>query len=215
MRRAIVLIVLAWCWAWSGAAQAQSCDLTGSSTTIDFGTINPLLPADTLNSGGLIKLNCSGLSLFTRVCISLGTGNTSPSIAARAMGNGSYRMNYNLYTDPGYSNIWGNATTSAPTSQLLTGIGAGSVSATVYAKLPGGQNTVTIVNNADTQYMESYATTTQAKVDVQTFPLIGLLLNCPLSSPSLTLQIPLTVRRWCRRTAPFPPPTWCFRRRGC
>ena len=113
------------CWAWSGAAQAQSCDLTGSSTTIDFGTINPLLPADTLNSGGLIKLNCSGLSLFTRVCISLGTGNTSPSIAARAMGNGSYRMNYNLYTDPGYSNIWGNATTSAPTSQLLTGIGAG------------------------------------------------------------------------------------------
>ena len=100
------------------------------------------------------------------------------------MGNGSYRMNYNLYTDPGYSNIWGNATTSAPTSQLLTGIGAGSVSATVYAKLPGGQNTVTIVNNADTQYMESYATTTQAKVDVQTFPLIGLLLNCPLSSPS-------------------------------
>ena len=139
MRRAIVLIVLAWCWAWSGAAQAQSCDLTGSSTTIDFGTINPLLPADTLNNGGLIKLNCSGLSLFTRVCISLGTGNTSPSIAARAMGNGSYRMNYNLYTDPGYSNIWGNATTSAPTSQLLTGIGAGSVSATVYAKLPGGR----------------------------------------------------------------------------
>ena len=194
MRRAIVLIVLAWCWAWSGAAQAQSCDLTGSSTTIDFGTINPLLPADTLNSGGLIKLNCSGLSLFTRVCISLGTGNTSPSIAARAMGNGSYRMNYNLYTDPGYSNIWGDATTSAPTSQLLTGIGAGSVSATVYAKLPGGQNTVAIVNNADTQYMESYATTTQAKVDVQTFPLIGLLLNCPLSSPSLTLQIPLTVK---------------------
>ena len=110
------------------------------------------------------------------------------------MGNGSYRMNYNLYADPGYSNIWGDATTSAPTSQLLTGIGAGSVSATVYAKLPGGQNTVAIVNNADTQYMESYATTTQAKVDVQTFPLIGLLLNCPLSSPSLTLQIPLTVK---------------------
>ena len=33
------------------------------------------------------------------------------------MGNGSYRMNYNLYADPGYSNIWGDATTSAPTSQ--------------------------------------------------------------------------------------------------
>ena len=103
------------------------------------------------------------------------------------MGNGSYRMNYNLYTDPGYSNIWGNATTSAPTSQLLTGIGRGRCRRP--SILPGGQNTVTIVNNADTQYMESYATTTQAKVDVQTFPLIGLLLNCPLSSPSLTLQI--------------------------
>ena len=193
MRRAIVLIVLAWCWAWSGAAQAQSCDLTGSSTTIDFGTINPLLPADTLNSGGLIKLNCSGLSLFTRVCISLGTGNTSPSIAARAMGNGSYRMNYNLYTDPGYSNIWGNATTSAPTSQLLTGIGAGSVSATVYAKLPGGQNTVTIVNNADTQYMElRHDHAGQGgRADLSAHRAAPEL---PAEFALLTLQIPLTVK---------------------
>ncbi|MBR8657402.1 spore coat U domain-containing protein [Achromobacter sp. Marseille-Q0513] len=192
MRRAIVLIVMAWCWA--GAAQAQSCNLSGSATTIDFGTINPLLPTDTLNSGGLIKLDCTGLSLFTRVCISIGVGTTSPSIAARAMGNGSYRMNYNLYTDSGYSNVWGAATTTAPTSQLLTGIGAGSVSATVYAKLPGGQNTVAIVNNADTQYMESYTTAAQAKVDVQSFPLSGLLQNCPLSAPSQTLQIPLTIK---------------------
>ena len=72
MRRAIVLIVLAWCWAWSGAAQAQ----LRPDRQFDHHRLwhdQSLLPADTLNSGGLIKLNCSGLSLFTRVCISLGT----------------------------------------------------------------------------------------------------------------------------------------------
>ena len=56
------------------------------------------------------------------------------------MGNGSYRMNYNLYTDPGYSNIWGNATPRRLRRSAADRHRAGSVSATVYAK-PGGQNT--------------------------------------------------------------------------
>ena len=53
MRRAILLVAIVFAWAWAGAAQAQSnCNLSGSSTTIDFGAVNPLLPGDTLNSGG-------------------------------------------------------------------------------------------------------------------------------------------------------------------
>ncbi len=193
MRQAIALIILACCGAWAGAAQAQSCNLTGSSTTIDFGAVNPLLPADTYNNGGLIDVNCSGLFFSTRICISLEIGNTSPSIAARAMGNGAYRMNYNLYTDVGYTTVWGDATTSPPTSQLLNVLGNGSVSVPIHAKLPGGQTSVSTVGNADTQYLETYGGVS-ARVDVETGLLFGAFVNCPLSSPGATLSIPLTVK---------------------
>ena len=152
MRRAILLIAIVFSWAWAGAAQAQAnCNLSGSSTTIDFGAVNPLLPADTYNNGGLIDVNCSGLYFTTRICISLEIGNTSPSIAARAMGNGVYRMNYNLYTDAGYTTVWGDATTSPPTSQVLNVLGNGSIMVPIYAKLPGGQTSVSTVGNVDTQ----------------------------------------------------------------
>ena len=113
------------------------------------------------------------------MCISLGTGNTSPSIAARAMGNGSYRMNYNLYTDPGYSSVWGAATTSPPTSQVLTDVIDASLSVPIYAKLPGGQTSVSTVGNADTQYQEIYSGAS-VHVEVQTalFFLIRSIVRC-------------------------------------
>ncbi|AUT45656.1 spore coat U domain-containing protein [Achromobacter sp. AONIH1] len=194
MRRAILLVAIVFAWAWAGAAQAQSnCNLSGSSTTIDFGAVNPLLPGDTLNSGGLIKVNCLFLFLGTRVCISLGTGNTSPSIAARAMGNGSYRMNYNLYTDPGYSSVWGAATTSPPTSQVLTDVIDASLSVPIYAKLPGGQTSVSTVGNADTQYQEIYSGAS-VHVEVQTALFFPDSVNCPLSSPTWVMTMPLTVK---------------------
>ncbi|MBR8657634.1 spore coat U domain-containing protein [Achromobacter sp. Marseille-Q0513] len=191
MKRAIALVVIA--LGWAGAAQAQTCNLTGSSTTIDFGVVNPLLPANTLNNGGLIKVTCSGLFLATRICISLETGNTSPSIAGRAMGNGAYRMNYNLYTDSGYSNVWGDATTSPPTSQVINVFGSGSISVPIFAKLPGGQISVSTVGNADTQYLEIYSGTS-ARVDVDTGLFFPDAINCPLSFPGATLNIPLTVK---------------------
>ena len=79
MRRVILLISIALACAWAGAAQAQSnCNLTGSVTTIDFGAVNPLLPGDTFNSGGLIKVNCALLLLGTRVCISIGVAIPAP-----------------------------------------------------------------------------------------------------------------------------------------
>ena len=195
MRRAILLIAIVFSWAWAGAAQAQAnCNLSGSSTTIDFGAVNPLLPADTYNNGGLIDVNCSGLYFTTRICISLEIGNTSPSIAARAMGNGVYRMNYNLYTDAGHTTVWGDATTSPPTSQVLNVLGNGSIMVPIYAKLPGGQTSVSTVGNVDTQYLETYGGVS-ARVDVETGLLFfGAFTNCPLSSPDTTLSIPLTVK---------------------
>ena len=181
MRRAILLVAIVFAWAWAGAAQANR-------TAICRAVRPPLTSAPSIpcfrgyaQQRGLIKVNCLFLFLGTRVCISLGTGNTSPSIAARAMGNGSYRMNYNLYTDPGYSSVWGAATTSPPTSQVLTDVIDASLSVPIYAKLPGGQTSVSTVGNADTQYQEIYSGAS-VHVEVQTalFFLIRSIVRCPL-----------------------------------
>ena len=71
--------------------------------------------------------------------------------------------------------------------------GRGFLSVPIYAKLPGGQTSVSTVGNADTQYQELYGGTS-VDVEVQTGLLVPSLVNCPLLSPGWTLNIPLTVK---------------------
>lgn len=182
---------------YAGASQASSCALTAGTTgTMDFGTINPLLPADTVNDGGQVAVTCTftALGLFARLCFNLGVGSASASTNPRTLGAGTNRMNYNLYTDAARTQVWGAATATGPTSVLLTGpiiIGGGPVSTTFrfYGKVPGNQPLVSTVNNADTVYSETYSST--ASVDV-VFGLAGLG-SCPVT-PAQQIQIPLTAR---------------------
>ena len=197
MRIALLLAAMGVCAGYAGSARANTCALSaGTTATLDFGTVNPLLPGDTVADGTVaVTCNFSLLAIGARLCFSLGVGNTSPSIAARALGAGTNRMNYNLYTDAARTQIWGAATVSPPTSQTLTGplLGGGNVSTTFrfYGKLPGGQSTVPTVGNANTVYSETYATT--GRLDVL-FGLLSGLSNCPLAAPTQRITIPLVVR---------------------
>ncbi|MFA1682859.1 Csu type fimbrial protein [Achromobacter dolens] len=179
-------------------ARASSCSLgAGTTSTINFGSVNPLLATDTFADANSVVVNCNftALALGARLCFYMGVGNTSPSTAARALGAGALRMNYNLYTDSGHTQVWSTAGTTAPTSVLLSGPAlGGNASATFsyYAKLPGGQNTVSTVGNANTLYSESYTTT--GYVDIAIGLLASLLVNCPLAAPTQRLSIPLTVQ---------------------
>lgn len=180
-------------------ARATSCSLGAATTgTVNFGAVNPLLSADTFADSNSVAVTCNftALAFGARLCFSAGVGTTSPSTAARALGAGSYRMNYNLYTDSGHSQVWSNATTSAPTSVLLAGpvltTGPASTSFSYYAKLPGGQTTVSTIGNANTLYSETYSTT--VRVDIAWGLLSTLLVNCPIAAPSQTLFVPLTVQ---------------------
>ena len=179
-------------------AQASSCSLgAGTTSTINFGTVNPLVSTDTFADANSVVVNCNftALALGARLCFYMGVGTTSPSTAARAMGAGAFRMNYNLYTDSGHSQVWSTAGTTAPTSILLTGPAlGGNASATFsyYAKLPGGQHTVSTVGNANTLYSETYTTT--GYVDIAIGLLASLLVNCPIAAPTVRLSIPLTVQ---------------------
>lgn len=183
---------------WSVDAQATTCALgAGTTNTVNFGTVNPLLPGDTFADSNTVVVTCNftALALGARLCFNAGVGSTSPSVAARAMGAGAFRMNYNLYTDSGHNQVWGTATTTAPTSVLLVGPALGgnaSASYSFYAKLPGGQTTVSTIGNANTTYSETYTTT--ARVDIAVGLLATLLINCPIAAPFQTLSIPLTVQ---------------------
>lgn len=184
---------------WSADAQATTCSLAaGSVSTVSFGTVNPLLSADTFADSNTVTVTCNftALALGARLCFNAGVGTISPSTAARALGAGAFRMNYNLYTDSGHSQVWSAATTSAPTSVLLSGPALGgnaSASFLFYGKLPGGQSGVSTIGNANTLYSESY-TGTAAYVDVSVGLLATLLINCPIAAPTFRIPIPLTVQ---------------------
>lgn len=198
MKALMFALGLALALGWSADAQATTCSLGTSTNLVSFGTVNPLVATDKYADSNTVVVTCNftALALGARLCFSAGIGTTSPSIAARALGAGSFRMNYNLYTDSGHSQVWGAATSTAPTSLLITGplLSTGSVSGSFpfYAKLPGGQTTVAVVNNTDTLYSEAYSTT--VKVDIAYGLLATLLVNCPIAAPMQTLFVPLTVQ---------------------
>ncbi|WP_313623820.1 spore coat U domain-containing protein [Achromobacter sp.] len=216
--KAGLLMAVALSAGYAETAHASSCTLgAGTTGTMDFGMVNPLLPGDTVNDGGQIVVTCNftALALGARLCFSLGVGNTSPSVAARAMGAGANRMNYNLYTDPARTQIWGAATPGRPTSVMLTGplLGGGNVSTTFrfYGKIPGGQSTVPTVANANTPYSETYATT--GRLDVL-FGLLSGLSNCPLAAPTQRITIPLVVRTTVQKNCTISATDMAFPARG-
>jgi spore coat protein U-like protein len=54
---------------------------------------------------------------------------------------GSSHLNYNLYLDSAYTQIWGDGTGGTVTkSDNIGGLLGSSISYTVYGRLPGGQN---------------------------------------------------------------------------
>jgi spore coat protein U-like protein len=217
MRIVPVLAALALCAGCAESAQASSCTLSsGTTSTLNFGTVNPLLPGDTVADGQIaVTCNFTALAIGARLCFSLGVGNTSPSIAARAMGAGTNRLSYNLYTDAARTQVWGAARAGQPTSATLTGplLGGGNVSTTFrfYGKLPGGQSTVPTVGNANTQYSETYATT--GRVDVL-FGLLSGLATCPLASPTQRITVPLVVQSTVQKNCTISATDMAFPARG-
>ncbi|ESZ69607.1 MULTISPECIES: spore coat protein U domain-containing protein [unclassified Mesorhizobium] len=129
-------------------ARAQSCSYT--VTSMNFGLIDTL-SGTAATSTATLSMNCSGSLPFllpVLVCphFASGTGGAS-SAAARQMANGANSLNYQLYSDPGMSVVWGSynwAYASRPPPQTLNPnlFGNSSGTATIYGRVPGGQSTV-------------------------------------------------------------------------
>lgn len=105
----------------SGALHAATCSVNASP--VAFGAYSPfnLLPLDTT---GDIQVSCSDVLLAMSYTLRLDPGGGG-SYAPRRLAGGGYSLDYNLYTDPARTLIWGDGSAST-----LTVTGAFAVSGT-------------------------------------------------------------------------------------
>ena len=107
-----------------------------SATTLNFGAYNPA-GATALSGTSTISVYCTSGSPYTT---SLNVGSGGGSFVTRTLLNGSDTLNFNLYRDAAYSQVWGDGTGSTFT---VAGTGAGLLTAntlTVYGQIPISQD---------------------------------------------------------------------------
>jgi len=144
MRRLFVWVfVLA---ASGAAARAATCSVSGSAA---FGHYNSLAN-QAMTTQGTIAVTCTGavneVVDFT-VTLSPGLG----SYSDRTMISGNATMHYNLYKDPGCSQVWGDGTSSTGVIADTMTLTAGSLTRyfTVYSRISGHQTELTAGAYAD------------------------------------------------------------------
>lgn len=110
---AAVTLLLLGC-GWSACAAAATCSV--SSPGVAFGGYDPLASAPT-DGVGNIAVSCDGVASYT---IALGPG--GGDFTSRAMTNGSSALQYNLYTSPLRTTVWGDGSGNTSTvSDTATG----------------------------------------------------------------------------------------------
>jgi len=102
---------------WLSAALALVCaspargvigSCTVSAVGVAFGVYTPLQAAP-LDVNGTINIACTGVHGRNTVTIDLSTG-LSNSYVNRTLSTGTATLNYNLYYDAAYTQVWGNGT---------------------------------------------------------------------------------------------------------
>lgn len=113
----------------STATVSSSCSI--SATNVAFGTVTPAATGSA-TATGTITSRCSNAVAYT-MAINAGSGTLASRTMAGGVAGNTDKLAYNLYTDAGATQVWGDG--SASTSTVgLTGTGADQTS-TVYGKL--------------------------------------------------------------------------------
>ena len=111
-------------------ADALLASCTTSSTSVAFGSYNPVSASPTFANGS-VSVNCSGIGLLVSYTILLSGG--GGSVANRHMNAGVSLLPYNVYTTSGYSTVWDNSTGVG--GGFLIGLGGTSFNHPVYGRI--------------------------------------------------------------------------------
>ena len=107
-----------------------------SATTLNFGAYNPA-SSSALTATSTVSVNCTSGSPYTTA---LNVGSGGGSFVTRTMLNGGSTLDFNLYRDAAYSQVWGDGTASTFT---VAGTGSGLLTSnniTVYGQVPISQD---------------------------------------------------------------------------
>jgi len=118
------------------AGTITSC--TVSAIGVAFGAYTPLQAAP-LDVNGTINITCTGVTGRNSVTIDLSTG-SSNSYMPRKLKAGTYTLNYNLYFDAAYTQIWGNGTGGSVEGNATIRRRTPNVSLPVYGAVAAGQD---------------------------------------------------------------------------
>jgi len=143
MKTPIALLLLGGLAIAPAGAQASVASCSVSAVPVAFGSYDPT-SSTPLTPTGNVSVSCnlvSGVSLLVAYTITLSTG-SSGSYITRKMTGTATPMNYNLYLNGSWTQVWGDGVSGGSLSKsdgYLLGVGGASTSYTVYAKLPAQQ----------------------------------------------------------------------------
>lgn len=95
---------------WACPARAASCGVV-EVQSVAFGAYNPFSGASG-NATGYLTYVCSLFNIFDRVTVDLSTGASGTYLPWRTLMSGSHALNYNLYLDATFTQVWGNGSGS-------------------------------------------------------------------------------------------------------
>ena len=118
------------------ATVPTSCNFTGGSVALAFGSYDPTGPNATanLNATTTFGLRCTkGASAV----LSMNNGSNASGTQRRMTDNGTNFLNYQVYTNNTYSTIWNTTNTVS-----YTATSANPTNISVYGQIPAGQTNV-------------------------------------------------------------------------
>jgi spore coat protein U-like protein len=132
----LALLVAAACISPASRAAIASCTVT--ATGVVFGIYTPLQAAP-LNSNGTIGIACTGVSGRNTVTIDLSAG-ASGNYLTRTLVAGTFTLNYDLYLDAAYTQVWGNGTGGSVEGSARIRRRGRNVTLTVYGAIAARQD---------------------------------------------------------------------------
>lgn len=87
-------------------ARAATCSIT-EVQAVAFGAYDPFSGASG-NATGYVTYVCSLINILDRVTLDLSTGSSGTYTPWRTLLSGSHPLNYNLYLDATFTQLWGN-----------------------------------------------------------------------------------------------------------
>lgn len=146
MKRApSIVTILAFLFLVRGSMAACNVSATG----VNFGPYDAAAPTPR-DSTGTVTVSCDQ-NPPTDIAIAIGVSGTSGVFIPRMMRNAARpdRLNYNLFTTPSRSTVWGDGTAGTSTVFLRNVNRNRPQTATIYGRIPAGQD-VAVGSYSDT-----------------------------------------------------------------